>query len=116
MSITKNKQALKAYCHAFHTPSTQSAQTGVDLFFATSAAINVVHPFNKFADPQDYKNRFLIPLQQSFDMMTRNEYIAIGGNYNGGEWLACTGYYSGNFVSPWVGIKPTGALAYLRFA
>ncbi len=116
MSITQNKHALKTYSEAFHNPSPTQALAAVDLFFAANASINAVHPFNELADRQDYKDRFLIPLQHSFDVLTRNAYIAMEGSFNNGEWVACTGYYSGNFVNPWLGIKPTGTLSYLRFA
>lgn len=116
MDISRNKHALKSYCQAFHTPNASIALNAVDGFFAPNAVINVVHPLNEMSNPQEYKERFLNPLHASFALLSRNEYIALGGNYNDGEWLACTGYYSGNFVNPWLGIKPTGALAYLRFA
>ena len=35
-------------------------------------------------------------------------------HYEDGEWVTCTGYYSGHFTKPWLGIRPTGALAHLR--
>lgn len=116
MSNLQNKQALKSYCQAYHKPNTQQAQSAVDSFFADSSQINVVHPFNEFTQKKDYTTGFLTPLQESFGLLTRNEYIALGGLFNEQDWVACTGYYSGNFIKPWLGIPPTGALAHLRFA
>lgn len=88
----------------------------VQQFYASDAKINIVHPFNEQVGADAYIHEFLQPLTQSFEQLRRSEYIAIGGEFEDSQWLACTGYYSGNFQNSWVGIKPTGALAFLRFA
>ena len=39
----------------------------------------------------------------------------MAGDFGGKDWVSATGYYVGHFAHPWIGIQPTGALAYLRF-
>ena len=114
--MSVNKEALQRYCESYRTANSGLVQQAVNLFFATDAIINVVHPFNQLSGPEAYIEQFVKPLDRSFRQLRRTEYIAIGGDYNDGVWVACTGYYNGNYTNSWIGIKETGALAYLRFA
>lgn len=114
--MTINKEALRRYCESYRAADTNLVQHAIKLFFSANANINVVHPFNKLSGPEEYIEQFIKPLASSFKQLRRTEYIAIGGSYSDGEWIACTGYYSGNYTNPWIGIKETAALAYLRFA
>jgi len=114
--MSVNKQALKRYCESYRSTDNHSIQRAANLFFAANANINVVHPFNQLSGPESYVDQFIEPLFHSFKQLRRTEYIALGGSYNDGDWLACTGYYSGNFTKSWLRIQETGALAYLRFA
>lgn len=115
MTTASNKAALRQYCDGFHRTDPDGFSSTVDRFFQGDANINVVHPFNEMAGPADYIHRFLGPLGKSFKHLRRSEYIAFGGTFEGHDWLTCTGYYSGDFRSPWLGIQPTNELAHLRF-
>ena len=114
--MSANKESLKRYCHAYRSTDMAVMKNAVNSFYASSAVINVVHPFNEMSGPAHYTDTFLQPLTHSFDQLRRTQYIAIGGQFEQAQWVACTGHYQGNFISDWIGIKPTGALAYLRFA
>lgn len=115
MTTASNKTVLRRYCDAFHRTAPDGFRSAVENFFRDDAIINVVHPFNEMSGPADYVRRFLDPLGRAFRHLRRSEYIAFGGTYEEGGWVTCTGYYQGEFVSPWLGIRPTGALAQLRF-
>ena len=110
-----NKSNLRAYCAAYRHPSHDGFAQAANSFFAKEAAINIVHPFNEIAGPDGYIETFLASLHTAFDNLFRTDYIAFGGAYEGSDWVTCTGYYIGHFARPWLGIRPTGALAYLRF-
>ena len=84
-------------------------------FFRPDATINVVHPFNELKGPDAYIAAVLDPLRSAFAHLTRADYIAFAGHYEGSDWVTSTGYYSGQFQAPWLGIQPTGTLAHLRF-
>ena len=113
--VSANKAALKAYTEAYRYPASDGFAGAVSAFYAADAAINVVHPFNEIAGASAYVEGFLTPLHAAFENLCRTDYIAFGGSYDGGEWVTSTGYYCGTFARPWLGIKPTGALAHLRF-
>ena len=113
--IAPNKAALKAYGDAYRQPHTDAHVTAVHRFYAPEATINAVHPFNEIKGAAAYAEQFLVPLTRAFEDLSRSDYIAFGGAYGGADWVTCTGYYHGHFARPWLGIKPTGALAYLRF-
>jgi hypothetical protein len=115
LSIDANKAALRKYCQSYCNPLAEDLAGAVDRFFAPEAQINIVHPFNELDGAVGYKEVFLSSLLMSFEFLRRSDYIAFGGNYEGDGWVTCTGYYSGHFVKPWLGIRPTDALAHLRF-
>ena len=115
VAISSNKAALKGYCEAWRYPKSDSCVAAVDRFYAKDANINMVHPFNEIAGAAEYREKFLAPLLESFENLCRTDYIAFGGNHEDCEWVTCTGYYCGHFARPWLGIKPTCAMAYLRF-
>lgn len=110
-----NKAVFRQFCEAHRYPVSADFEPALHCFYAADADINVVHPFNQLAGPKAYQENFLLPLQAAFSNLSRAEYIAFGGDYEGGEWLTCTGYYKGCFNKPWIGIKPSGEMAFLRF-
>ena len=115
MSIVENKSALRAYVEACRAPGLKAFEEAAGTFFEPDAAINLVHPFNDLAGVSAYVTAFLKPLHQAFSHLRRSDYIAFAGSFEDSEWVTCTGYYSGRFSAPWLGLKPTGALAHLRF-
>ena len=111
--MSPQKQALKAYLDAFkHPGNLQDSATRA--FFAPDAQINVAHPFNEISGAEGFIEHFLNPLRQAFQGLYRRDYIAMGGTFEGQEWVTCTGHYVGHFANPWIGIKPTGMLTWLR--
>jgi hypothetical protein len=115
MQMSPNKAALKAYAKAHRYPSSDGFGNAVSRFYAEDAQVNIVYPFNKVTGAEGYKTQFLATLHESFEQLHRSDYIAFGGGYEDAEWVTCTGYYCGHFSHPWLGIRPTGALAHLRF-
>jgi ketosteroid isomerase-like protein len=105
VSLSANKAALRAY----------AASGDGSVFFAPDAVINVVHPFNELRGPDGYRKGCLDVIEVSFEGLYRTDYMAFGGTYEDGDWVTSSGYYTGNFMRPFLGIKPTGAMANLRF-
>jgi len=116
MTTSNNKKQLQRYLNAYRSSDIDVMSEAAQIFYAPNAVINVVHPFNELIGDAAYINEFLQPLSRSFENLRRSEYIAIGGEFEETQWLASTGYYYGNFMEPWIGIRPTGGLAYLRIA
>ena len=84
-------------------------------FFAPDADINVVHPFNRLTGTDAYLKEFLLPLQHSFEWLYRRDDIFMVGEFEGQNWISSTGYYVGQFVLDWIGLKATKTLCYLRY-
>jgi len=101
------------YAEALSHPNDFSS--AIAAFFATDANINVVHPFNELQGADTYLNKFLRPLQKSFDGLYRRNDIFMAGQFEGQDWISSTGYYVGRFAQDWIGIKATGMLSYLRY-
>jgi len=115
MSVMQDKARLRAYIEAQRHPDSDGWTRAARSFYAPGAEINIVHPFNTVNGADAYGSTFIEPLFHAFDQLSRSDYIAFGGEYEGGDWLTCTGYYSGCFARPWLGIQPANTLAHLRF-
>ncbi|WP_136660560.1 nuclear transport factor 2 family protein [Nitratireductor sp. XY-223] len=113
MSNAAQISAAKAAFRAYLGTARHPAATNLG-FFAGDARVNVVHPFNEMTR-EGFAETFLGGLGTSFKHLTRTDYIAFGGTYEGHTWVTSTGYYSGHFDRPWLGLRPTGTLAHLRF-
>lgn len=108
-----NKQRYKSYLDAFAHPDAKRFSAAVTDLFANNAQINVVHPFNEMT-VDAYANNFLSSLMHAFGGLYRRDYILMGGEFEGGDWVSSTGYYVGHFANDWLGIKATDRLSYLR--
>ena len=75
----------------------------------------MAHPINEVKGSAGYLEKFLIPLFNSFKGLQRQDYVMIGGEYQGSEWVTSTGYFYGHFVNPFLGIPPSGKMAFLRY-
>jgi hypothetical protein len=87
----------------------------LEAFFASNAAINVVHPFNDCEGPDAYMTKVIAPLQSAFDGLYRRDDIVMSGEFEGHQWISATGYYVGHFARDWIGIRAPGKLSYLRY-
>ena len=113
--LSENKKRFRAFIDGFKNPSTDQFLANCKNFFASDAMVNVVHPINEVIGAEGYHREFLSGLSTAFDGLRRFDYIAFGGDFEDGDWVTSTGYYTGKFVKPWQGISPSGAVAHLRF-
>ncbi len=101
--MTPAKAAYSALSDARFSPDAMRA------FFAPDATVNIVHPFNEMPG-EEVLEAYLAPLQRSFRGLARSDYIVFGH----GDWVTSTGYMRGVFETPFLGLEPTNALAFLR--
>jgi len=90
-------------------------EAAVSRLFHESAKVNASHPINEAQDGDGYLHNIIAPIFASFEGCTRQNYIVLGGEYLGSEWVTSTGYFHGHFSKPFFGIPASGKLAYLRF-
>lgn len=55
------------------------------------------------------------PLTHSFELLQQKPYIVMEGQFEGGDWVSSTGYFTGVFMNDWLGIPATGKAAWLRY-
>ena len=88
-------------------------------FVAPDALWRGFHPFNEMTSPKDVATGFWKPLRQSLTCMQRRLDIFMAG-YNEIDgfksvWVVSMGHLMGLFDQPWLGIAPTGKVAFLRY-
>ena len=58
----------------------------------------------------------LLPLYSAIPDLERRETIVMAGSsLTEANWVGCAGYYTGEFVGPWLEIPPTGHQVSMRF-
>ncbi len=111
----ENKRLYQTFLQSFEAGTGTVIEAAVSQHFDVRAKINASHPINEAEDGQGYFTDIIAPIMEAFEGCTRQNYIVIGGEYLGTEWVTSTGYFHGHFTRPLVGIPPSGKLAFLRF-
>ena len=78
------------------------------------------HPFNELRGPKQVADLFWTPLKVALTSMQRRLDLFFAGHnqIDGGKtiWVGTMGHLMGLLDGPWVGIRPTGKIAMLRYA
>jgi predicted ester cyclase len=111
----KNKRLYRQYLDAVAGDGAEVASSAVSAFFHEDAHVKMGHPVDETRGGAGYMSEFLAPLMRAFRGLKRQDYVMIGGEYLGAEWVTSTGYFFGHFVEPLFGIPPSGKLAFLRY-
>lgn len=79
-----------------------------------------MHPFHEITGPEAVAETFWRPLRTALTRMQRRTDIFMAGRNEidgfGSVWVVSMGHLMGLFDSPWLGIRPTGKMAFLRYA
>lgn len=120
MSFTKQKRLVLDYYQALDTAHPSEVVSAVTEFCSEDMLWRGFHPFNEIRGSKDVAERFWQPLKQSLSGMQRRLDIFFAGDNiyaePGGVWVCSMGHLMGLFDSPWLGIRPTGKLAFLRYS
>ncbi len=116
MDFQKEKETVRAY----HAALDRGDFTGAAVLQSPDCLWRGYHPFNELTGPEAVNTRFWAPLHQSFRHLHRRETIFFAGlNEMDGfasTWVVSMGHLVGLFDAPWLGIPPTGRMAFLRYA
>ena len=78
-----------------------------------------MHPFAEQTTPQGVVDAFWAPLRAAFGLVQRREDVFLAGRNDaqedGAVWACSMGHFAGLFDAPWLGIRPTGRLAFVRY-
>ena len=78
---------------------------------------DVSHPLNALSGPTEVLEGFLLPLRRALTQVRRRDEIFIGARNRRaehGDWVASVTHYVGNFTAPFLGIRPSDHLVFLR--
>lgn len=112
----ENKELYARFLDSFADDgSVEKIAAAALALFDPNAEINASHPINEAHPGTGYVTDVIGPIANAFEGLVRQNYVMIGGEYLGAEWVTSTGYFHGHFTNPLFGIPPSGQLAYLRF-
>lgn len=78
------------------------------------------HPFGEIAGAEAVADRFWRPLRDSLGPIQRRMDVFFAGRNQidgfASTWVVSMGHLMGLFDAPWLGIPPTGKMAFLRYA
>ena len=111
----ENKGIYLSFLESFNTGQLRAVEKAAPSIFTSDAQINASHPINEATVGKGYVDNVIAPIMAAFEGCTRQNYIVLGGEYLGTEWVTFTGYFHGHFNKPLCGIPPSDKLAFLRF-
>ena len=111
----ENKELYARFLDSFADDgSVEKIAAAALALFDPNAEINASHPINEARPGTGYVTDVIGPIANAFEGLVRQNYVMIGGEYLGAEWVTSTGYFHGHFTNPLFGIPLSGKLAYLR--
>ena len=113
--MNTNKITLLEHFKALENNDLDAIKTSVQEHFHDGCSLDAFHPLNNIKGKDDYFEKYLKPLYQSFRGFKRANHILIGGVSNNEQWVSTTGYSVGIFRKDYCGIPASGKLTYLRF-
>lgn len=98
----------------------QGMNRGKDLekllqFLHTDVIWHGFRPLRRLDGAHKIREQFWQPLLNAMPDLTRRPYHFIGGEFEGGEWVAGTGDFVGTFARDWLGIPASGSSVHFRF-
>ncbi len=111
----ENKKLYRRFQDGFKSGSHNDIYAAADEIFSKTAQISASHPINEASVGDGYFTDIIAPVMDAFEGFSRQDYILLGGEYLGTEWVTSTGYFYGHFTRPLVGIPPSNKMAFLRF-
>lgn len=110
------KSALAPLRHALATADAATLRPALGAAFAPEATLHLCHPFGDLTGPDALHDRAYAPLLAAMPDLERRDMIVLAGTTpEGQDWVGCMGNYMGTFAAPFLGIRPTGHLAHMRY-
>ena len=119
MNFQKEKELVRRCYAAADSADPNDIGTILAEFVSPDWQWRGFHPFNELTGPQDVADQFWAPLRHSLTRMQRRMDVFMAGlNETDGfesTWVVSMGHLMGLFDTPWLGIAPTGKMAFLRY-
>jgi len=115
----EEKRIVRAYHAALDAAQGDAVARVIAEFAAPDRRWRGYHPFNELHGAEAVSHRFWQPLKASLAHLQRRDDIFFAGrNESDGfesTWVVAMGHLMGLFDAPWLGIAPTGKMAFLRY-
>jgi predicted ester cyclase len=113
------KNLVRAYYDALDNAPENAVHEVLARFTSTSFRWRGFYPFNELNGIEDVTNTFWVPLISALSRRQRRQDIFFAGRNEidgfKGVWVVSMGHIMGLFDAPWLGIKPTGKMTFLRY-
>jgi len=119
-ALQSAKSVVRAYYEALDAAPAEACVKVMERFHAPDLLWRGYHPFNELRGPEVVAQTFWQPLKTSLTALQRRCDLFFAG-FNqiddfSSVWVASMGHLMGLFDAPWLGIRPTGKIAMLRYA
>ncbi|SMP16121.1 ester cyclase [Shimia sagamensis] len=120
MSESQNaKSIVRQFYAEMDSASVKNIPNVIAKFCGTDLLWRGFHPFDELCGPQNVAEQFWQPLRRSLTRIQRRLDVFFAGENGiadvGGTWVCSMGHLMGLFDAPWLGIPPTGKMAFLRY-
>jgi predicted ester cyclase len=110
------KSAIEPLRKALATADAASLRRTLASAFAPDAKLHLCHPFGDLTGPDALHYSAFAPLMAAMPDLERRDMIVMAGTTpEGQDWVGCMGNYMGTFLAPFLGIRPTGHVAHMRY-
>jgi predicted ester cyclase len=113
------KDLVRGYFAALDDAGEDAVGDAVSAHVAADYRWRGFHPFGELNGAGEVAERFWQPLRQSLTRLQRRQDVFMAGRneIDGFEsvWVVSMGHLMGLFDAPWLGIRPTGRIALLRY-
>ena len=121
--LSQAKQRVRDYYAALDAAEPAACQEVLEQYLAPDVLWRSFHPFDEMRASTEIAERLWGPLKAGLRRMQRRMDIFFGGENSltepgedGSVWVVSMGHLMGLFDAPWLGIRPTGKMALLRYA
>ncbi|MBB97273.1 MAG: polyketide cyclase [Rhodobacteraceae bacterium] len=118
MEFQEEKRLVRAFHEAIDGAGADDLGAVLASYMAPDALWRGFHPFGELTGPRAVADTFWQPLRMSLTRMQRRQDIFFAGRNEmdgNGTWVVSMGHLMGLFDTPWLGIAPTGKMAFLRY-
>ncbi|MEX0340574.1 MAG: ester cyclase, partial [Arenibacterium sp.] len=119
MTYQTEKQLVRDFYHALDSAPFGDIAGILAQYCAPDLLWRGFYPFDELHGPEAVANTFWGPLHKALSHLQRRDDIFMAGaNEMDGfasTWVVSMGHLMGLFDAPWLGIAPTGKMAFLRY-
>ncbi|OED50252.1 polyketide cyclase [Rhodobacteraceae bacterium (ex Bugula neritina AB1)] len=119
MGFQAEKQVVRNFYHALDQAAVAEVPTVMAQHCSPDLLWRGFHPFGEIRGAEDVGAQFWVPLRQNLTRLQRRIDVFFAGQNRyddpGGVWVCSMGHLMGLHDGPWLGIRPTRKMAFLRY-